>query len=83
MTTLTITVTGEVTLKKDMLSCLGVEPGQKIKVSELPGGRIEISAARPTGSIEGFIGLLANQSRKVATIEEMNEAAANGWADKV
>jgi hypothetical protein len=25
---------------------------------------------------------LANRTKKVATVEEMNEAAARGWADK-
>ena len=40
-------------------------------------------AARPTGSIESFIGMLAGKTKKVATIEEMNEAAAAGWAGLV
>ena len=82
MTTLTITAKGQVTLRKDLLQHLGVEPGQKIEVTELPGGRIEVKAAKPAGTIDGFIGLLAGKTRKVATIEEINEAAANGWAGK-
>jgi len=82
MTTLTVTAKGQVTLRKDLLKHLGVEPGQKIEVSELPGGRIEVKAARPAGTIDSFIGLLAGKTRKVATIEEMNEAAASGWAGR-
>ncbi|MCK0510940.1 AbrB/MazE/SpoVT family DNA-binding domain-containing protein [Aromatoleum buckelii] len=82
MTTLTVTAKGQVTLRKDLLKHLGVEPGQKIEVSELPGGRIEVKAARPGGTIDSFIGLLAGKTRKVATIEEMNEAAASGWAGR-
>lgn len=80
MTTLTVTAKGQVTLRKDLLQHLGVEPGQKVEVSELPGGRIEVKAARPGGSIDGFIGLLAGKTSKVATIEELNEAAAKAWA---
>ena len=72
MTTLTVTAKGQVTLRKDLLKHLGVEPGQKI----------EVKAARPAGTIDSFIGLLAGKTRKVATIEEMNEAAASGWAGR-
>ncbi|HEY9344333.1 MAG TPA: AbrB/MazE/SpoVT family DNA-binding domain-containing protein [Inquilinus sp.] len=80
MTTLTITAKGQVTLRKDLLQHLGVQPGQKIEVDKLPDGRIEVKAARTTGSIDDFIGLLAGKTRKVATIEEIDRAAAAGWA---
>ena len=82
MTTLTVTAKGQVTLRKDLLQHLGVEQGQRIEASKLPGGRIEVKAARPTGSIDGFIGLLAGKTRKVVTVDEMNEAAADGWAGR-
>jgi hypothetical protein len=39
-----------------------------------------IRAAKCSGTIEDFIGRLAGKTKKVATIEEINEAAANGWA---
>lgn len=80
MTTLTITAKGQVTFRRDLLQHLGVQPGQKIEVDKLPDGRIEVKAARTTGSIDNFIGLLAGKSRKVATIEEIDSAAAAGWA---
>lgn len=38
--------------------------------------------ARPTGTIAGFVGLLAGRTKKVATIGEINEASAQGWAGK-
>lgn len=80
MTTLTVTAKGQVTLRKELLQYLGVEPGQKIEVNQLPGGRIEIRAARSKGTIDGFIGLLEKHSNKVASVEEINEAAASGWS---
>jgi bifunctional DNA-binding transcriptional regulator/antitoxin component of YhaV-PrlF toxin-antitoxin module len=82
MTTLTITAKGQVTLRKDVLQHLGVGQGEQIEVSKLPGGRVEVRAARSAGSIDGFIGLLAGKVRKVATVEQMNEAAAKGWAGR-
>ncbi|SFJ88910.1 Bifunctional DNA-binding transcriptional regulator of stationary/sporulation/toxin gene expression and antitoxin component of the YhaV-PrlF toxin-antitoxin module [Mesorhizobium albiziae] len=80
MTILTVTAKGQVTLRKDLLQHLGVGPGQKIEIDKLPDGRISVQAARPTGTIDDFVGLLAGKSRKVATLEEINEAIAGGWA---
>ena len=80
MTTLTVTARGQVTFRKDVLQHLGIEPGEKISVDKHPDGRITLKAARPSGSIEEFIGLLAGKTRKVASLEEIDEAAATGWA---
>jgi bifunctional DNA-binding transcriptional regulator/antitoxin component of YhaV-PrlF toxin-antitoxin module len=82
MTTLTVTARGQVTFRKKVLQHLGIKPGEKIALELLPDGRGLLRAAKPSGSIDGFLGLLANRTKKVATLEEMNEAAARGWADK-
>ncbi|MGN6465999.1 MAG: AbrB/MazE/SpoVT family DNA-binding domain-containing protein [Rhizobiaceae bacterium] len=82
MTTLTVTAKGQVTLKKDLLKHLGVKPGQRLEVDLLPGGQLTVRAEVRNGSIEDFIGFLAGQTDKIATIEEMNEAIADGWAGK-
>jgi hypothetical protein len=37
-------------------------------------------AGRSRGKIDDFIGLLAGRTKKIATIEEINEATARGWA---
>lgn len=80
MSSLTVTTKGQVTLKRDLLQHLGVKPGEQVDLEKLPGGELRVRAARPVGSIDGFLGLLADKTNKVATIEEMNEAAAAGWA---
>jgi bifunctional DNA-binding transcriptional regulator/antitoxin component of YhaV-PrlF toxin-antitoxin module len=82
MTILTVTARGQVTFRKDVLQHLGIKPGEKIELDLLPDGRGLLKAARPTGTIEGFFGLLAGRTQKVASIEEINEAAAQGWAGK-
>ena len=81
MTTLTVTARGQVTFRKDVLQHLGIKPGEKIELDLLPNGRGILKAARSTGTIDSFVGLLANRTKKVATIEEINEATAQGWAD--
>lgn len=80
MASVAITAKGQVTLKRDLLQHLGIKPGEQVDVEKLPGGELRFRAARPTGTIDGFLGLLAGKTNKVATIEEMNEAAAAGWA---
>ena len=80
MTTLTITSRGQVTFRKDVLQHLGIKPGGKIELDLLPDGQGVIKSARPAAAIDGFVGLLAGRTKKIATIDEINEAAAQGWA---
>ncbi len=82
MTTLTVTARGQVTFRKRVLEHLGIKPGDKITLELLPEGQAALRAVKPSGSIDKFIGLLAGKTRKVATLEEMNEAASQGWAGK-
>jgi antitoxin PrlF len=80
MTILTVTARGQVTFRKDVLRHLGIRPGERIELDKLPDGRIALKAARPAGKIDRFIGLLAGKTGKVASLEEITEAAAAGWA---
>ena len=82
MTTLTVTSRGQVTFRKDVLQHLGIKPGEKIELDLLPDGRGILRAARQTGTIAACVGPLTNRSNKVATIEEINAAIAQGWASK-
>ncbi|HET9112596.1 MAG TPA: AbrB/MazE/SpoVT family DNA-binding domain-containing protein [Burkholderiales bacterium] len=82
MATLTVTARGQVTLRKDVLQHLGIKPGEKIELDLLPDGLGILKAARPAGTIADFVGLLSGRTRKVATLEELNEAARQGWAAK-
>jgi bifunctional DNA-binding transcriptional regulator/antitoxin component of YhaV-PrlF toxin-antitoxin module len=80
MKTLTVTERGQVTLRKDVLRHLGIGPGEKIEWDKQPDGAITLRAARPVGKIDSFVGLLARRTRKIATLDELNEAAAGGWS---
>lgn len=80
MATLKTTERGQVTFRKEVLRHLGIRPGEKIELNLLPNGQGLLQAARPSGTIDGFLGLLAGRTKKVATIEEINEAAARAWA---
>src|SRR5262249_42565941 len=83
MSTLTVTAKGQVTLRKDLLEHLGVQPGEKIVVDKLPDGRIEVKAARPAGKISDVFGhLKAQRKGRTLSIDDMNRIIARGWAGK-
>lgn len=81
MSTLTVTAKGQVTLRKDVLEHLGVTPGQKIDVTKLPDGRIEVRAAA-TGDVSAVFGLLERAGGKALTVEEIKGIARQGWTGR-
>lgn len=81
MTTLTVTSGGQVTLREDVLKHLGIRPGEQIDLDLLPGGQATVRAARGSGSIAALAGCLKDKTNgRVLTIEEINEAIAEGGA---
>jgi AbrB family looped-hinge helix DNA binding protein len=80
--TLTVTAKGQVTLRKDVLRHLGIQPGDKITVEKLPDGRVEMRAARPTGHISDIFGFFKNEEGISLSIDDMNQVIADGWAGK-
>lgn len=82
MGTLTVTAKGQVTLRKDVLQHLGVEPGGKVVFDLLPDGRVEVRARRPAGKISDIFGFLKRKDGASLTVEEIKEIAARGWAGR-
>ncbi len=82
MATLSVTAKGQVTFRKEILQHLGIGPGDRIELDLLSDGRAALKAARRTGEIEEIFGVLAGKTTKVATLEEMEDAIARGWAGK-
>lgn len=80
MTSLTVTMKGQVTLKRELLQHLGIRPGERIALEKLPGGELRVRAERPAGTISSFIGRHAGKMKKPLTVHEINEIAASGWA---
>jgi antitoxin PrlF len=78
-TTLRITAKGQVTLRKELLRHLGVAPGDRVVVDLLPAGCASLRAAKSPASIEKFIFSLRRPGTKAVSIEEIAEAAAQGW----
>lgn len=80
MSILTVTAKGQVTLKKDILRHLGVQPGDRISIDKLPNGRVEVKASSRAGEISDVFGLLKRDGAPSLSIDEINAIAAEGWA---
>lgn len=78
---LTVTAKDQVTLRKEQLDHLHVQPGDKLAVDILPDGKVAIRAAKPANSIADFAGCLTPAAKRLS-IEEIGEAAARGWAGR-
>ncbi len=77
---LTITAKGQVTLRKEVLDHLGLQPGDRVMVDLLAPGRVELH--RPAQAlIDGFIGCLPDRGVR-ASIDEIAEAAKEGWSQR-
>ena len=83
MSMLTVTVKGQVTLRKDVLQHLGAGPGDKIVVEKLADGRVEVRAAHRSGTISDAFDYLKRDNGPILSIEEIAAAAAEGWAGKL
>lgn len=80
MASLSVNMKGQITLKWDLLAHLGIKPGERTELDILPGGELRVKAARPSDTINDFIGRHAGKIKKPLTIDEMNAIAAAGWA---
>jgi bifunctional DNA-binding transcriptional regulator/antitoxin component of YhaV-PrlF toxin-antitoxin module len=83
MVALTLTAKNQLTLRKEVVKHLGLKPGDKVEANLRPDGRVELTAAKPrTGKISDVFGILKRPGQPVLSIEELNEAIAEGWAEQ-
>jgi AbrB family looped-hinge helix DNA binding protein len=81
MSRLTVTARGQVTLRKEVLQHLGIQPGENIELDLLPDGRAEIRAARPEGSFQGLRSALKGKTNGTRlSTDEINEAISEAGA---
>jgi antitoxin PrlF len=79
---LTVAAKGQVTLERDLLQHRAIKPGERVDFDKLPGRELRVRAARPTGTIDGFLHSLDGKvkRRKPRSIADINRIAAAGWA---
>lgn len=69
-------------MRRDVLTHIGVSPGEKIAVEKLPDGRIELKAAPPDGDITDVFDMLKREDGPHLSIADMNRIVAKGWAGR-
>jgi bifunctional DNA-binding transcriptional regulator/antitoxin component of YhaV-PrlF toxin-antitoxin module len=75
---LTVTAKGQVTLRRTVLHHLGVKPGEKVKASLLPDGRVELMPAAERADISSLRGALRRPGQQAVSVREMQEAIEAG-----
>lgn len=80
--TLTVTAKGQITLRKKVLEHLGVRPGERVDIDLLQDGRMQVRAKHGK-SVTTIFGLLTRPATPTRSVDELNEAAAAGWAGEL
>lgn len=80
MATAAVTSKGQITIPVEVRKKLGIKPGDRARFVEGENG--EIILKPKTGSIMDLKGI-ARWKGKPASIEEMNETIATGWAGQL
>ncbi len=75
---LTVTAKGQVTLRQAVLDHLGIKPGDKVGVSLLPDGRVELAPATTGHDLRGVRGLLRRHRQPPVTLRDMQDAIESG-----
>jgi AbrB family looped-hinge helix DNA binding protein len=70
-----ITVKGQATIPKAIRDHLGLKPGDRVKFFVHPDGSVVLLPKLPVSALRGVV---KARHRRPVTIEEMNEAAAEG-----
>lgn len=76
--TLTVTAKGQVTLRKAVLEHLAVGPGDRLEVSLLADGRVELRPAGARPPLSRLRGVLKRPGQRPVSIEEMQAAIETG-----
>lgn len=79
MSIATMTSKGQFTMPKDVRDDLKLVAGSKVMFVKLPNGQYNV--VRKTGDVSDLFGMLHQPGAPAMTIEEMNDAIADGAAE--
>jgi bifunctional DNA-binding transcriptional regulator/antitoxin component of YhaV-PrlF toxin-antitoxin module len=75
---LTITAKGQVTLRQAVLDHLGVKPGEKVGVSLLPDGRVELAPTATGHDLSAARAMLRRRRQRPVSLADMQDAIEAG-----
>jgi AbrB family looped-hinge helix DNA binding protein len=71
---LTVTAKGQVTLRRELLRHLGIGPGDRIGVTLMPDGKVELTPAHTAPDIRTLRGALKRPGAPPVSLEAMQHA---------
>jgi len=74
-----ITSKGQATIPKEIREHLGLKPGDRVKFFYHPDGGVMLLPKRPMSALRG---MLKSSRKRPATLEEMDEAIAEGAVER-
>ena len=75
----TVTAKGQTKLPKDVRIALNLHPGDRVRYMILDGGEVRLVRSRPVMQLAG---MLKDRTDKRASLEDMDEAIAQGASDQ-
>ena len=75
---LTVTAEGQVTLRRGVLDHLGIKAGEKVEVSLLPDGRVELTAASEGIDIRSLRGALHRPKQRIISLQKLQDVIESG-----
>jgi antitoxin PrlF len=75
---LTVTANGRLTLRQTVLDHLGAKPGDKVAVSLLPDGKVDLTSAFMRHNLSSVRGALRCKGQRRVSLEEMQAAIEVG-----
>lgn len=75
----TVTTKGQTTLPKGVRMALNLHPGDRVRYMILDGGEVRLVRSRPVMQLAG---MLKDRTDRRASLEDMDEAIAQGASDQ-
>jgi len=82
MFAMTLTAKNQFTFNKSLLAHLGLKAGEKIAIKKMPDGSLNLSAHKKQRDIMALAGALRDQTPVKMSLEEMNQAIADGYREQ-
>ena len=71
---------GHIKLGKEVLRHLGIEAGDRVSIDLLPDGTAMLTGVKVGAGVEKFFGILHDPDQAPLSLEEIEQAIADGWA---
>lgn len=80
-TALNVTLSGQLTLRPDLLGRIGAGPGDRVRITVTPDGTMRIARTEKTGTAADLVGILHDPDARAASPDDMTPMPREFWDD--